>query len=651
MMTVMVEHTIARTATTLLADERLSAWSGLNMSLWLYEGHAERLRVQQMLSEHGITARVRSAYKPLLHFFLEELDLDALVAVSIHYPVIVGCDPKRFLLEAYPLARLLKHCEVTWVPVSHATSPMTAENGSPTALPELDSVHRQLLCPSYQVSTRDLQGNTAHHVVEAPNAWVIDHLKECTLCPTGMLRVTNPVSGQSLCEQAVTTEIEHAFAEVMQWVCQHDWGQQEPYFERLEIRVEVPGAERTDVNGVLMMSTLEALHEDLYFSILEFFQKYSGRVKGDRGLQPGQIVPDIRMGTGPVHIKIVLHPAGSELPPLQVTFKTASRSTPQSTAQVTAQNTSQDLVPAHTAAANDLSESAAALSVDAIEQSLKAFDGTSFVFVSRQGRAVKGVLKRGELPAIVLTGGQHANEPSGIVGALRGGQWLDAQSGSHFALVPLENPDGYQLQGEYVAIHPQHIHHAARYTGLGDDLEYREHAPWYETAARMHALDQTGAQLHLSLHGYPAHEWTRPFTGYLPRGFELWSIPKGFFLIVRYQASYEQIARQWLEMITHEIAAIPGLAAFNQEQLEIYTTHAGSIPFEVHHGIACILSQNDQQVSGLKLVTEFPDETLYGESFQFAQRVQTETVRIAATAWWQLNYHDTIRAKQSVSES
>ncbi len=650
-MTVMLEQTIARTATTLLADERLSAWSGLNMSLWLYESHAERLRVQQRLSEHGIKARVRSTYKPLLHFFLEELDISTLVALRIHYPVIVGCDPKRFLLEAYPLARLLKHCEVTWVPVSHASFTMDAENGTSTTIKGLAPIRGPLQCPSYQVTTKDLQGNSAHHVVEAPNVWVIDHLKESTLCPTGMLRVTDPVSGQSLCEQAVTTEIERAFAEVMQWVCQHDWGQQEPYFERLEIRVEVPGAERTDVNGVLVMSTLEALHEDLYFSILEFFQKYSGRVKGDRGLQPGQIVPDIRMGAGPVQIKIVLHPVGSELPPLQDTLKTASQPTPQNSAQATAQNTSQDLVPAHATAANDLSVCAAALSVDAIEQSLKAFDGTSFDFVSRQGRAVKGVLKRGELPAIVLTGGQHANEPSGIVGALRGGQWLAAQSGSHFALVPLENPDGYQLQGEYVAIHPQHIHHAARYTGLGDDLEYREHAPWYETAARMHALDQTGAQLHLSLHGYPAHEWTRPFTGYLPRGFELWSIPKGFFLIIRYQASYKQIARQWLEMITPEIAAIPGLAAFNQEQLGIYATHAGSVPFEVHNGIACILSQNDQQASGLKLVTEFPDETLYGEAFQFAQRVQTETVRIAATAWWQLNHHDTIRAKQSVSES
>ena len=153
----------------------------------------------------------------------------------------------------------------------------------------------------------------------------------------------------------------------------------------------------------------------------------------------------------------------------------------------------------------------------------------------------------------------------------------------------------------------------------------------------MHAVQVTGAQLHLSLHGYPAHEWTRPFTGYVPRGFELWSIPKGFFLIVRYQPAFKTRARQWLEKITAQIALIPGLAEFNAEQLKVYAAHAGDIPFEIHHGMACLLLENDAQPTGIKLVTEFPDETVLGEAFLFAQRVQTETVRIASEAWWQLN--------------
>ena len=236
----------------------------------------------------------------------------------------------------------------------------------------------------------------------------------------------------------------------------------------------------------------------------------------------------------------------------------------------------------------------------------------------------------------MLTGGQHANEASGVVGALRGAQWLAAQPQAHFAVVPLENPDGYALFAQYRALHPQHMHHAARYTGLGDDLEYREQAPWYETEARKQAVALTQAQLHLSLHGYPAHEWTRPLTGYLPRGFTRWSLPRGFFLILRYQAAYKDLALQWLEALTESVSRLPGLAEFNRAQLQRYTSYLGADGFELRHGIACMLSQNDQQNIGVKLVTEFPDETIIGEEFVFAQQVQTETVRLACLHWWRL---------------
>lgn len=585
----MFEQTLALTSTQLLADSRLASWPGHALECWLYEDQAARMALQDKLRDMGMDATVRSAYKPLLHFFLEDIDVTQFTHINITYPVMPGVDAKRFLLEAYPLARRLAPFEVTWTPEA------------------------QTLLPTYRVRLTDHQGQVQQHAVVAPNRWVTDHLNERVLCPAGYLRVTAPDSTQVSLEQDLPTEIEQVYAQVMQWVCQHDWGQQEPYFERLEIRVELPGAEILDADGTLMVSTLEALHEDLYFSILEFFQQYSGRPKGDRGLQPGQIVPDVRHNQTETHVSIVLHPVGSMLPALV------------------------GLDQARPLTATNLTRYQGPLPAVAIASALGAFTATPFEFVSRQGRAVQGMIRPGRLPAIVLTAGQHANEPSGVVGALHGGHWLATQPEAHFALVPLENPDGYQLQQEYCTIHPQHMHHAARYTGLGDDLEYREHAPWYESAARMHALATTGAQLHLSLHGYPAHEWTRPFTGYLPRGFELWSIPKGFFLIVRYREAYQQIAREWLELITEEIASIPGLAAFNREQLAVYATHAGSVPFEVHHGIACIVTQNDQQTPGIKLVTEFPDETVYGEAFQFAQMVQTETVRIASTAWWQLN--------------
>jgi hypothetical protein len=139
------------------------------------------------------------------------------------------------------------------------------------------------------------------------------------------------------------------------------------------------------------------------------------------------------------------------------------------------------------------------------------------------------------------------------------------------------------------------------------------------------------------LHGYPAHEWARPLTGYVPRGFALWSLPKGFFLIVRYQAAYKDLALQWLEALTESVSLLPGVAEFNRVQLQRYESYLGPGGFEIKHGIACMLSQNDQQNIGVKLVTEFPDETIAGEDFVFAQQVQTDTVRLACTHWWRLH--------------
>ena len=64
--------------------------------------------------------------------------------------------------------------------------------------------------------------------------------------------------------------------------------------ERLEIRVDIPAIERELGYRDEAMSTVEALHEDIYFGLLEVFQLHSGRPLGSRGLQPGQIVPDVR---------------------------------------------------------------------------------------------------------------------------------------------------------------------------------------------------------------------------------------------------------------------------------------------------------------------------------------------------------------------
>ncbi len=62
----------------------------------------------------------------------------------------------------------------------------------------------------------------------------------------------------------------------------------------------------------------------------------------------------------------------------------------------------------------------------------------------------------------------------------------------------------------------------------------------FEKAIRVEAEARTNAKLHVNLHGYPSHEWTRPLSGYVPRSFAMWTLPKGFFLIIRHHASWEK---------------------------------------------------------------------------------------------------------------
>ncbi len=201
------------------------------------------------------------------------------------------------------------------------------------------------------------------------------------------------------------------------------------------------------------------------------------------------------------------------------------------------------------------------------------------------------------------------------------------------ALIAVENPDGYALHGRLCEHNPRHMHHAARYTSLGNDLEYDKGNPTYEKGARNQALALSAAQLHVNLHGYPAHEWTRPFTGYLPRGFELWTIPKGFFLIMRHHASWAGQARVLVEAVTKGLTAVPGLAEFNRRQIEVCSIHSGGTPYEIINEVPCLITEDERHPSPLTLITEFPDETIYGEAFRFAHTVQMTTVLAAEAAF------------------
>ncbi|MET0540297.1 MAG: M14 family zinc carboxypeptidase [Variovorax sp.] len=549
--------------------------TGEQVEGWLFEGLEARRAAERRLQEAGIAARLRSAYKPLVHHFLEQVDIEGLARVAVHHPMHPAAESRRFALEAYPLVDLIGGAELSMQPKTCSDA-----------------------LPAYEIELLWRDGRRHTDTVLAPNRLHVDHLGQTLLSPTAWLHGARRES-----------DLEALFRMAMECLHRHPWPDAEPCFERLDIRVDMPGIAFAPRFESGWINSHEALHEDLYFSLLEMFQLRSGRPAGDRRLQPGQIVPDVRASDGPVRLRIALAP------------QSRARAEPRSRNGMA----SMPSLP--------LSEAAAPLAPEHIAVAVDGIAGDRFEARSLQGRRIRGVYHRGAGPAVLITGGQHANETSGVVGALRAAQALVQRPDAHFALIPLENPDGYALHRALCARAPRHMHHAARYTALGDDLEFRETPPWHERDARRQALALSGARLHLNLHGYPAHEWTRPMTGYIPRGFGLWTIPKGFFLIVRHHAGWAAQARALAEQVCRALAALPALMAFNAAQRASYNAHAGELPFEVIHGTACMIGEVDRPDSpALTLITEFPDETIYGDPFILAHDTQTATVLAAVDA-------------------
>lgn len=580
----LLELTLPRTLDGWVTQFEQSEWRGAQVQGWLFEGLAARRAAEKRLAAAGVQAQLRSAYKPLLHYFLEEMDCSTLAAVTVSYPVHPQASPRRFLLEAYPLAGLLPDCKLEFVPGN-------------------DPLHYQLA-----LTLRD--GSHMQASVFAPNRIHLDHIGATLLSPTGWLHARMQPDLVARLDSAQQTDYEQLFELIVQTVKQHPWPVQEPYFERLDIRVDLPGIEQTLPLDHECISSHEALHEDIYFSLLEIFQRQSGRLENDRRLQPGQIVPDVRASNSAPRLRISLSRFDV---PAQDLRGLARPSAEQSL---------------------DLLDSAA--HPDRIAAEMDRLGGQRLTALSRQGRQVAGLYQAGPGAAVLISGGQHANETSGVVGALRAAQILKARDNAHFALIALENPDGYALHRELCTQHPHHMHHAARYSALGDDIEYREKAPLYEREVREQALALSGAQLHINLHGYPAHEWTRPLSGYVPRSFELWTIPKGFFLILRHHPGWQAQGRALLDHVSAALLKVAGLPAYNARQMALYKHHAGDLPFEVIHGTACTQTETTRPGAPVTLITEFPDETVDGERFRFAHTVQMETVLAAVSAWQEL---------------
>lgn len=580
---ILCDVTIGSTLDGLVETYLDPAYIGASVELWVFDGVDRRMEAQARLQRAGVEAKVRSAYKPLVHAFLDELDLDAADKVHVHYPQVRGVDDGRFLLEAYPAGSLAGNSALALKPAGHQDP-------------------ANLLVYRVELFSEDALIETVE--VAAPNILSSDHLGQTVLSSTGWVRVRSESDSEMNRDKPVRTDLERAFETALSVIKNHDWPKAPPFFDRMNVRVEGPFYDRDIGVGRECLSTAEAMHEDVYFSALESFKTRAGLDQSDRTFQPGQIVPDIISSAGPVRVCVTLeHHRGDD--PVAAAATHGSR--------VDLEKTEHWLHPAD------------------IKRHLDVLGGQPYAVAAQTGRPVWATHVDGPGPQVVISAGQHANETSGPVGALRAAKQLKREGRVGFALSPLENPDGYALFRELAAIYPNHMHHAARYTAGGGDLEYFDRG--HENEIRYLGREKTGADLHINLHGYPAHEWTRPFTGYVPKGFDLWTIPKGFFLILRYKPGWQSLAETILQAVIDDLADYAPIVSLNKTHLARYKAHVPGYSFLVDRHIPVYASEQEEGLFPITLITEAPDETIYGPDFVIAHTAQMRAVLAAVKAY------------------
>jgi hypothetical protein len=552
---VLLDLSIARTLDSLTADLLARQPADL-VEAWLFEPPATRRAAEAAVAKAGIRLRLRSAFKPLLFFFLEEIETDRLRKVTIRYPQHAETSPMRFLSEAYPLAGLRPGVDLTFV----AAAPSSGD--APLF---------------YDVALERDDGQHDRHQVFAPTIRQAGLRASC-----GWLRM------QADHGAPLATEFETIPQAALVAIRGRDWREPDGAPQSLTVSV-ILGAEDEPLGwGEEVISFKELLHEELLFALREV-------VLGDRREQISarcvRVVPDIRGSTdGSAHVILVLSDETSST------------------------ETARAIMP--------LDHADRPLGMTQIRAELAAIGGEAFAARSAEGREVAWLHRKGASAPVLITAGQHANETSGVVGALRAAHQLAQDPEAHFALVPVENVDGYELHQRLIAQNRRHMHHAARFTALGDDILPERQVADFEHAARRQALVQTQARLHINLHGYPSHEWSRPLSGYLPKGFEDWSMPRGFFLILMHHPGWAEAAHSLLDFVSARLAEDPELVALNRRQIAIAQAHSPLQSFPVQNDVFYIMSETESCATPLMVITEAPDETVYGAAFQLQQRTQ-----------------------------
>ncbi|MEW6265618.1 MAG: M14 family metallopeptidase [Thermodesulfobacteriota bacterium] len=447
------------------------------------------------------------------------------------------------------------------------------------------------------------------------------------------------------------------------------------FFE--EVRLEVH-LEETDQRLGLLEERIcpgEALHEDLYFNLLDFFQEFSRRRRLPSSVRLGRIVPIISAAAGnsrpwaelklrpltavmtpsaepPADRKAVtaLGLAGSRLKLVldngRLTVRAPWPPTPKPVvAGLKVTGPPLDRLLSQEEVLDWIGRLGRLPGLTAWRAG-RSWQGRPIYVLEAVGGQAGGLVSTARYrlirPTLLFNARHHANEVSSTNAALYLAWWLASTRPGravakkvNVAVIPLENADGAATLEELRPLAPDHKLHAARYNALGAEYYadyFLDQPSCPEARVKAGLWRRWLPELILDGHGVPSHEWDQPFAGYAPGRFREHWLPRSFvYAIVPYinqpDQPWSRLAGRLAGRLEQAIGRDGDLRRLNAELAGRYRRYAREpepevFPSASKTGLTVVppvertwvtnMAVRHPEITWLEIVTEVVDEVVDG---------------------------------------
>ncbi|GAK06833.1 M14 family metallopeptidase [Geomicrobium sp. JCM 19038] len=479
-----------------------------SIEVFISESKSVRDHLKQLwLSQGASDVHVRSSFKPGFHWIQEEIL--PLIGEAKH--VTIACleesgdgmeMPIRWLQELYPIDEMIETDERT-----------------------VDVSIKKDLEHTYEVKAYDRENQLiVDTYLDVPTSQVPYINENSWSYPTTSYVA---VDGQ---KQLVQSDRERFWRYYVQEVLptiheqldlDEQSGMTKPLFHSLTLDVTMSEAETKLDFEHERISSMEALHEDLYFNTLEYYRELGLQRSGIAWNTPGAVLPFMHVVEGSKPKATITVTRWQDVQEANSRFVQSLFFKNDELYYETDQHVQRKVTYSNDLEDERIVEAAKQPGVSAFEVSrsfngnpIYAFEITAETNASWQSARKLSVYK----PTILIETGHHANEVSSVPALYELMKRIDQETLKAITIVaiPGSNPDGTALHQQLIKEHPEWKHHAARFNAVGLEFNHFrfQDSVFGEAMSAPALINRWLPDVYLDNHGIPAHEWIQPFAGY-----------------------------------------------------------------------------------------------------------------------------------------